>query len=139
MVLCSKFYEVFHDFQNEKNCAIYMGKDDIRKQINPQSTKIKTQSQVIYTKKIQEKEVFWFKPGVTKRCRLPWPSYMSPNAEGGGCGFSANEYSCAHGAQINFGDLRTYPGVSLKEAASILDRSLLLRFRLVRFFSPAIS
>jgi hypothetical protein len=30
---------------------------------------------------------------------------MSPNAGGGGCGFSANEYSCAHGAQMNFGDL----------------------------------
>jgi hypothetical protein len=24
---------------------------------------------------------------------------------GGGCGVSANEYSCAHGAQINFEDL----------------------------------
>jgi hypothetical protein len=24
---------------------------------------------------------------------------------GGGCGVSANEYSCAHGAQIKFGDL----------------------------------
>jgi hypothetical protein len=24
---------------------------------------------------------------------------------GSGCGVSANEYSCAHGAQINFGDL----------------------------------
>ncbi len=36
---------------------------------------------------------------------------MSPNAGmwgGGGCGFSANEYSCAHGAQINFGDLTPY-------------------------------
>ncbi len=33
------------------------------------------------------------------------PSYMSPNAGGGGCGVSANEYSCAHGAQIHFGDL----------------------------------
>ncbi len=32
---------------------------------------------------------------------------MSPNARGGGCGVSANEYrySCAHGAQLNFGDL----------------------------------
>jgi hypothetical protein len=34
---------------------------------------------------------------------------MSPNAEGMGKGglrgVSANEYSCAHGAQINFGDL----------------------------------
>jgi hypothetical protein len=27
---------------------------------------------------------------------------------GGGCGFSANEYSFAHGAQINFGDLTPY-------------------------------
>jgi hypothetical protein len=34
---------------------------------------------------------------------------MSPNAGGGGrCGISANEYSCAHGAQINFGDLTPY-------------------------------
>jgi len=32
---------------------------------------------------------------------------MSPNA-GGGCGVSANKYSCAHGAQINFGDLSPY-------------------------------
>jgi hypothetical protein len=37
------------------------------------------------------------------------PSYMSPKARvGGGCGVSANEYSCAHGAQINFGDLTVY-------------------------------
>jgi hypothetical protein len=28
--------------------------------------------------------------------------------EGGSCGFSANEYSCTHGAQINFGDLTPY-------------------------------
>jgi hypothetical protein len=36
---------------------------------------------------------------------LGWslPSYMSPNA-----GSSANEYSCAYGAQINFGDLTPY-------------------------------
>jgi hypothetical protein len=26
----------------------------------------------------------------------------------GGCGVSAIEYSCAHGAQINFGDLTPY-------------------------------
>ncbi len=40
---------------------------------------------------------------------LSWPIppwYMSPNA--GGCGILATEYSCAHGAQINFGDLTTY-------------------------------
>ena len=28
--------------------------------------------------------------------------------EMGGCGVSANEYSCAHGAQINFGDLTLF-------------------------------
>jgi hypothetical protein len=34
---------------------------------------------------------------------------MSPNAGGGGgCGVSADEYSCAHGAQISFGDLTPY-------------------------------
>jgi hypothetical protein len=41
---------------------------------------------------------------------------MSPNAGGGrglrgegwGCGVSANEYNCAHEAQINFGDLTPY-------------------------------
>jgi hypothetical protein len=34
---------------------------------------------------------------------------MSPNAEGmEGYGVSANEYSCAHGAQINFEDLTPY-------------------------------
>ncbi len=27
---------------------------------------------------------------------------------GRGCGVSANEYSCAHGVQINFGDLTLY-------------------------------
>ncbi len=49
--------------------------------------------------------------GVTKRYivylgRPIAPSYMSPNAGGGVV--SANEYSCAHGAEINFGDLTTY-------------------------------
>ncbi len=35
---------------------------------------------------------------------------MSPNGGwgGGGCGLSANEYSCAHGAQIKFRDLTPY-------------------------------
>jgi hypothetical protein len=40
---------------------------------------------------------------------LGWPialSYMNPNA--GACGVSANVYSCAHGAQITFGDLTPY-------------------------------
>ncbi len=52
--------------------------------------------------------------GVTRRCRLPWPTNsalvsMSQNGgRWGSCGVSANEYSCAHGAQINFGDLTPY-------------------------------
>ncbi len=38
---------------------------------------------------------------------------MSPNArgkggEGGYCGVSDNEFSCTHGAQINFGNLTPY-------------------------------
>ncbi len=34
---------------------------------------------------------------------------MSPKlGGGGGCGVSANEYRCAHGAQINVGDLTPY-------------------------------
>jgi hypothetical protein len=59
------------------------------------------------------KFIIQFFQGVTKDVAyLGWPiapSYMSPNAGGGGgCGFLANEYSCAHGAQINFGDLTPY-------------------------------
>jgi hypothetical protein len=53
---------------------------------------------------------------------------MSPNAdgEGGGvrCGVSANEYSCAHTAQINFGDLTaylTYGGNSLVVALHLVE------------------
>ncbi len=51
------------------------------------------------------------KPGVTKRCRLSWLTNSALVFEpkcgrgGGGCGVSANEYSCAHRAQINLGDL----------------------------------
>ncbi len=34
---------------------------------------------------------------------------MIPNAGGGGgCGVAADEYSCGHGAQINFRDLTPY-------------------------------
>jgi hypothetical protein len=34
---------------------------------------------------------------------------MSPNAGGWvGCGISANEYSCARGAQINFGEIKLH-------------------------------
>jgi hypothetical protein len=39
-----------------------------------------------------------------------------PKCEGGGgCGVSAKEYSCAHGAQINFGDLTPYLTNALPE------------------------
>jgi hypothetical protein len=56
--------------------------------------------------------------GVTKRCSLSWLTnsvlVYEPKCGGsGGVGLrglrlSANEYSCAHGAQINFGDLTPY-------------------------------
>ncbi len=57
--------------------------------------------------------------GVTKRYRLSWLSNSAlvrvyehkSRGGGGGCGgFSANEYPyrCAHGAQINFGELTPY-------------------------------
>jgi hypothetical protein len=49
--------------------------------------------------------------GVTKKCRLSWMTNSAlvyePKCGGKGCGgkgcrVSANEYSCAHGAQIDF-------------------------------------
>jgi hypothetical protein len=50
--------------------------------------------------------------GITKRCRLLTNSVLvyEPKCRGGGgvCGVSANEYSCAHGAQKKFGDLTPY-------------------------------
>ncbi len=56
------------------------------------------------------------KQGITERCRLSWLTNSTlvyePIAQvlgvGGSCGVSANEYSCAHGAQKNFGDLTPY-------------------------------
>jgi hypothetical protein len=36
------------------------------------------------------------------------PKCRGMGGGGGGCGVSANEYSCAHEAQINFGDLIPY-------------------------------
>ncbi len=53
-------------------------------------------------------------PGVTKRCRLSWLTKSAIEYEprcggrGKGCKDSANEYSCAHEAQINFVDLTLY-------------------------------
>ncbi len=53
--------------------------------------------------------------GVTKRCRLSWLTnsalvqiWAQIGRGGGGCAVSANKYSCAHGGQINFGDLTQY-------------------------------
>ncbi len=54
--------------------------------------------------------------GVTTRCRLSWLTNSAlvyePKCEGGwgegGYGVSANEYSRAHGAQINWGDPTPY-------------------------------
>jgi hypothetical protein len=52
------------------------------------------------------------KQGVTKRCRLSWltNSLILFELKCGGwggsvAGVSAREYSCAYGAQINYGDL----------------------------------
>jgi hypothetical protein len=49
---------------------------------------------------------------VTKRCRLSWLNNSAlvyePKYGEGGCRVSANEYSCAHGTQINFEDLTPY-------------------------------
>ncbi len=52
------------------------------------------------------------------------PLFMSPNAGGrGGCGVSANEeYSCAHGTQINSGDRTPY--LTYDWTASCLKRCL---------------
>jgi hypothetical protein len=48
--------------------------------------------------------------GVTTRCRLSWLTNIALVYEPkcGGRGVSANENSCAHGAQINVGDLASY-------------------------------
>ncbi len=45
--------------------------------------------------------------GFIKRCRLSWltNSAQMRGVGGGGCGASASKHSCAHEAQINFGDL----------------------------------
>ncbi len=40
------------------------------------------------------------------------------------CGVSANEYSCAHGAQINFGDLTSYLTYDCKITEAKRERSV---------------
>ncbi len=58
---------------------------------------------------------YYWDQGVKKRCRLSWLTksaflYEPKCGEkgSGGYGVSATEYSCAHGAQINFGNLTPY-------------------------------
>ncbi len=53
--------------------------------------------------------------------------------EGVSCGVSANEYNCAHGAQINFGDLTlylTYGQISSRNLcmARVLDIPLFYKY-----------
>ncbi len=46
---------------------------------------------------------------------------MSPMlGEGVDCGVSANEYSYAHGAQINFGDLTPYLIFGIRRSSKLL-------------------
>ncbi len=53
-----------------------------------------------------------YTPGVTKRCRLSWLTNgaleFEPKCIRWGGGVLANECSCAHGAQIKFGDQTPY-------------------------------
>jgi hypothetical protein len=51
---------------------------------------------------------------------------MSQNV---GCGASANEYSCAHGAQINFGDLTPY--LTYAKKSKILENLIGIKKNLV--------
>ncbi len=50
--------------------------------------------------------------GLIIRCHLSWLTNSAlvyePKSGGCGCGVSVNEYSCAHGLQIKFGDLTSY-------------------------------
>jgi hypothetical protein len=45
---------------------------------------------------------------VKRRAEVVASSYMSTNAGEGGCWVLDSEYSSAHGARINFGDLTPY-------------------------------
>jgi hypothetical protein len=77
--------------------------------------------------------------GVTKRCRLSWLTNSTLLYEpkcvggggGGGCGVSAKEYSCAHGAQINFRDLTPH----LKKGLSSIFLYIIILTRHMYFMS----
>jgi hypothetical protein len=76
--------------------------------------------------------------GVTKRCRLSWLTNSALVYEpkcwegGGGCGVSANDYRCAHGAQVNFGDLNPYSTYGCIFCTMYIPRHIRL------FFAPNI-
>ncbi len=59
------------------------------------------------------KEIISVYQGITRRCRLSFLTNSAlvyePKCGGGeNCEVPANEYSCTHGAQINFGNLTQY-------------------------------
>jgi hypothetical protein len=72
-------------------------------------TKVQTFDECVFGFKFRRVDA-----GCHKGCRLSWltnsalvyePNDRDPR---GSCGISASECSCAHGAQINFGDLTPY-------------------------------
>jgi|688.fasta_scaffold573922_2 hypothetical protein len=74
----------------------------------------------------ESKSLIHINQGVTKRCRLYWltkSAHVNETKCGGDgeCyGVSANEYSCALGFQINFGDLTPYLIYSMISPDSLL-------------------
>jgi hypothetical protein len=51
---------------------------------------------------------------------------------GEGGGVSANEYSCAHGAQINFGDLTSYLTYAVLPLKA--SRAMAIEFRSLKMY-----
>ncbi len=72
--------------------------------------------------------------GVTKRCRLSWLTNSALvcepkcGGEGGCCGVSANDYSCAHGAQINFKVLTPYLTYGIQQRSTFFKNHRTLFF-----------
>jgi hypothetical protein len=78
--------------------------------------------------------------GFTKKCRLSWPTNNALVFEpkcgggGGGCGVSANEYSCAHGARMKL-KLEIYNGLA-GHLCDVLKGKGLRRHFLLNFLYP---
>jgi hypothetical protein len=78
----------------------------------------------------------WTDPGnIRIYMNLEIGIFLAVKAAGGGsCRISANEYSCTHGAQRNFGDLTPYLTYALKGTrrqvvlAHSVDRTTLISF-----------